>query len=118
MNIDPGAAVGPFSHDARNQRKPLQVKFMRHALDRDRFERGISQNDFFIALRRRIALIGSVNVCPKRLTHLRQLRHETCQKLLGFCFGRFMRRDFAEASANLGFEARVQTSHSSSRRLS
>ena len=86
---------------------------MCHALDRDCFKRRISQNYFLIALRRRIALIGRINVRPKRFAHLRQPRHEAGQKFLGLCFGRFVGWDLAEASADLGFEPRVQVSDTS-----
>src|SRR5207247_3020842 len=90
---------------------------MRHALDRYRFKLRISQNYFLIALRRRIALIGRINVRPKRFAHLRKPRHEAGQKFLGLCFGRFVGWDLAETSADLGFESRVQVSDTSPGRL-
>src|SRR5438552_12091708 len=86
---------------------------MCHSLDRDRFKRRISQNYLLIALRRRVALIGRINVRPQQFAHLRKPRHETCQKFLGLCLGRFVGWDLAEASADLGFEPRVQVSDTS-----
>src|SRR5436309_8354782 len=113
MDIDSRAAVRPLGHDARNQGQPLYVKLMRHPLDRDRFKRRISQNYFLIALRRRIALIGRINIRPQQFAHLRKPRHETSQKFLGLCFGCLVGWDLTETSADLGFESRVQISHSS-----
>src|ERR1700747_1824100 len=52
VNVDPGAAVRPFGHDAWNQRH-LAVKEMRHSINSDGFQRGVSENDFLIASRSR-----------------------------------------------------------------
>src|SRR5437763_9604198 len=64
MNIDAGAAVGPLGHDPRDERQILEVKNVGHALDGDRFERRISQNNFFVTFRRRVAFVSGVDVGP------------------------------------------------------
>src|SRR5438552_10616258 len=68
MNIDPGAAVCPFGHDARYQWH-LVVQQVRHSVNGDRFQGRISKNDFLVAFRRRITFIGRVNVRPKYASH-------------------------------------------------
>src|SRR5207249_8513263 len=54
VNVDPGAAVRPFGHDPWDQRD-FVIKEMRHSINSDRFQRGVSENDFFVASRSRIA---------------------------------------------------------------
>src|SRR5207249_12265523 len=68
MNIDPGAAMRPFGHDARNQRH-LAVKQVCHSMNGDGLERGISEYDLFITSRSWVALICGVDVCPKKSAH-------------------------------------------------
>ena len=112
MNIDPGSAVRPFGHDARNERH-LVVEQVRHSINRDGFQCRISENDFLVTFRRRVAFIGGVDVRPKNATHWRQLRQEHGQEFFGLFFGRLVWRNFSEASADFGFEPSVQISDSS-----
>src|SRR5690242_20238425 len=49
MNVDSGPTVSPFRHHPRNERKIGQIKNVRHALNRDRFDRRIGQDNFFEA---------------------------------------------------------------------
>src|SRR5437763_14843373 len=86
---------------------------MRHSLDGDGFQGGISQDDFLVALRRWIALIGGVDVLPKHLAHPRQLRHETAQNVIRPFFRRLVWRNFSQASAKFVFESGLQISYSS-----
>src|SRR6266566_9202339 len=86
---------------------------MRHSLDGDRFQRGISQDNFLVALRRWVALIGGVDVLPKHLAHPRQLRHETAQNVIRPFFRRLVWRNFSQASAKFVFESGLQISYSS-----
>src|SRR6266403_2839383 len=68
VDVDAGAAVCPFSHDARDQWH-LVVKQMRHSMDRDRFQGRIRQNNFFVARGSRIAFVGGVDIRPKKTPH-------------------------------------------------
>src|SRR4029077_13067017 len=68
MDVDTGAAVGPLSHDTRDQWH-LFVKQVRHSMDRDRFQRRIGQNNFFVARGSRIAFVGGVDIRPKKTPH-------------------------------------------------
>src|SRR6266540_1220639 len=72
VDIDPGTAVRPLGHDAWDQRH-FVVKEMRHSVNGDGFQRGVSENDFLIAFRSRIAFVSSVDVRPKQSAHRRQL---------------------------------------------
>src|SRR5450830_1161024 len=72
MDIDPSPAVCPLGHDARNQWHPV-VQQMRHSISCDRFQRGISENDFFVAFCSRITFVRCVDVCPKHSAHAGQL---------------------------------------------
>src|SRR6266699_5028370 len=85
---------------------------MRHSLDGDRFQRWISQDDFLVALRRWIALIGGVDILPKHLANPRQLRHETVQDFIRPFFRRLVWRNFSQASAKFVFESGLQISYS------
>src|SRR5438876_6526850 len=65
VDIDSGAAVCPFGHDARYQWH-LVVQQVRHSVNGDRFQGRISKNDFLVAFRRRITFVSCVNVRPKQ----------------------------------------------------
>jgi len=68
VNVDAGAAVRPFSHDARDQWHFL-VEQVCHSMNRDRFQRRIRQNDFFVAPGGRVAFVGGVDIRPKKTPH-------------------------------------------------
>src|SRR4030095_357158 len=72
MNVDPSPAVRPFGHDARNERH-LVVKQVRHSMNGDGLERGISEYDFFITCRSWVSFICSIDVCPKKSAHRGQV---------------------------------------------
>ena len=63
MDIDSGTAVGPFGHHAGKQRDILAIKKMSDALDGDRFEPGISQNDLFETPCRWVTCVGGLDIC-------------------------------------------------------
>ena len=101
MNIDPGAAVRPLGHNSRNQRH-FSVEQMCHSINRDRLQRGIREDNFLVTSRGRIAFVGSVDVRPEHAAHRGQLLKELSQDFSGFCFRCFVRRNFAETSADFG----------------
>ena len=103
MNVDPGPAVRPLGHDSRNERQIHFIKNMRHSLDRDRFERRVSKNDFFVASRRGIAFKCRIDVGPKEATNLWQFGEEIGQEFIGLRFGRFVRRNFSQTAADFSF---------------
>src|SRR5437899_10390551 len=45
VNVDPGAAMRPFGHDARNQRH-FAVKAMRDSINSNSFAPGVSKYEF------------------------------------------------------------------------
>src|SRR5882757_3866295 len=114
MNIDPGAAVRPLGHNSRNKRH-FSVEQMRHSINRDRLQRGIRENNFLVTSRGRIAFVGSIDVRPEHTAHRGQLLEELSQDFSGFCFRRFVRRNFAETSADFGLESGVQMSDPNAR---
>src|ERR1700741_4495329 len=64
VNIDSGAAMCPFGHDPWNQRH-FVIKEMRHSINRDGFQCGISENDLFVTPRSRITFVGCIDIRPK-----------------------------------------------------
>ena len=117
VNVDPSPAVRPLGHDSWNQRQVHCVKNVRHSLNRNRLERRVGKNDFFVASRRRIAFKRCVDVGPKEATNIWKLGEEIGQKFVGLCFGRFVRRNFSQAPANFGFQSRPQVPHAHARDL-
>ena len=95
----------------------FRYKDVRHALNGDRFQRRVGQNDFFVTFRRRIAFVGGIDVRPKHFAQVGQLRHEEIQKLFRLGVGRVARRIISEAFANLRLEAVVQSFHSAARHI-
>ena len=75
VNVDAGAAVRPFGHDAGNKGH-FVVKFMRHSINRDRFERRIREDDFLVTFCGGITFVSGIDVGPKNAAQLRQFRHE------------------------------------------
>jgi len=53
MNIDPGEAVGVFTHDSRDQRDLLVEELVSDPVDGDGKETRIAEDDFVVALGRR-----------------------------------------------------------------
>src|SRR5689334_13457104 len=86
MNIDTGAAVRPLSHDSRDERQIAQIKFMRHTLNGNGFQRGIREDDFLVTGGGWITLISRINIRPQHLAHGRQLRKESRQQFLSPLF--------------------------------
>src|SRR5437764_844976 len=116
MNIDPRAAVRPLGHDARNQRH-LPVEQMRHSINSDRLQRRISEDDFLVSGGGRVAFVSGIDVRPQHAAHRGQLLEKLRQHFLGFCFRCFIRRNFAEASANFSFESGMQMSDANARSI-
>src|SRR5262249_45931035 len=100
MNIDSGAAVRPFGHDARNQRH-LSIKQMRHSINGDRLQSGIGEDDFLMSRGGRITFVSGIDVHPKHAAHGWQLPEKLCQYFFRFCLCSFVWWNFAEAPANL-----------------
>ena len=56
MNVDSGAAMGPFCHHAWNQRDAQRMQTVGESIDRDRFEAGIAKDDFVVPMRGGVAV--------------------------------------------------------------
>ena len=79
MNIDPGAAMGPFRHHAGDEGEMGEIENVGHALDCNRLERRIGEDDFLEAGRGRIALVSGVDISPEHFAHARELAKEMAQ---------------------------------------
>ena len=62
MNVDAGAAVRPFGHHAGQEGDAFLVQDMGETEDCDGLDTGIGENDFLLARRRGIALIGGLDI--------------------------------------------------------
>ena len=60
----------------------LEVQEMCHPLNRDRFDRRISQDDFFVASRRRISFVSGIDVRPELFPQSCQLRKEVGENVV------------------------------------
>ena len=56
VDVDAGAGMRVFSHDARNEGHAFQIQLVRHAIDVDGEQPGIAENDLLAALRGGITL--------------------------------------------------------------
>ncbi len=72
MNIDAGARMRELRHHARDERHAQQQQFVGDAIDRYRFQAGIAEDDFVIALGRWITLEGGLHVLLQFQAHVRQ----------------------------------------------
>src|SRR5262249_17497313 len=62
VDIDAGLGVGRFRHHARNQGHAQKQKLVCDAIDSNGLQAGIAENDLVIALGRRVALEGGLDV--------------------------------------------------------
>src|SRR5271165_6746820 len=62
MDIDPRATMRPFCHDPGDERQLVPVKNMSQALDRDRLDAGITDDDLVVTGARRISLVRGFDV--------------------------------------------------------
>ena len=69
MDVDPCAAVGPFGHHAWKKGDILLVEQVRDALDGDRLETGVRQNDLLETARCGIAREGGFDIGLEQGTH-------------------------------------------------
>ena len=97
-------------HHARDERQIFLIKQVRHALDRDRFDRRIGEDDLLEAVRRRIAFVGGVDIRPEHLAQARQLREKEGQDFLRVrSFAAFAAAvDRGKALHDFGLQPRVQ----------
>lgn len=63
----------PLGHDAGNQSNVLQIQFMRQALDRNRLNKRIGNDNLLGAGRRRIAVERRLHIRLQDFTHPRQI---------------------------------------------
>ena len=57
VDVDAGLGVGVLGHHARDQRHAQQQQLVGDAIDRDRLQAGIAEDDLVMALGRRVALV-------------------------------------------------------------
>ena len=62
MQVHARAAMRPLGHDARNERDVLQIKLVRQPLHGDGLDERIRHDDFLLAQRRRVAVVGRLDV--------------------------------------------------------
>ena len=62
MDVDAGLGVGVLGHHPRDQRHAEQQQLVGEAIDRDRLEAGVAEDDLVMALRGRVALEGGLDV--------------------------------------------------------
>ena len=86
VDVDAGARVGVLRHHARDQRDAQQQQLVGDAVDRDRFQAGIAEDDLVIALRRRVAFEGGLHVVIEQIADVRQLAEQLDRLLLGHAF--------------------------------
>ena len=120
MDVDAGPAVGPFGHHPRDERHVELVQHVGEAVDGDRFQAGIAEDDFVERLARRVAVVGGLDVGRESSRGVRELLEE--QQRLGLAEGFVVLDRFAivraigvrragfvaECAADLSGEAVVQ----------
>ena len=67
MEVDAGATVCPFAHDARDQRHAQPVELVRHPLHRDRLDERIRHDDLLVADGGGVAGVGGLDIGPEPL---------------------------------------------------
>ena len=83
VDVDAGLGVGQFGHHPRNERHAQAVQLVGDAIDRDRLQAGIAEDDFVVALGRRVAAKGGLHVLFEHLADLRQPPQQFDRLLLG-----------------------------------
>ena len=78
-NVNAGATMRPLRHDSRDKGQMTQIKFVRHALNGDRLQRRISEDDFLVAGGGWVAFVSGIDIGPQHLAHGRQLRKKSRQ---------------------------------------
>ena len=76
--VDVGAAlrVRPLAHDPRHERHAHHVELVRDAVDRDREEARVGEDDLVEARRRGVAVVGGLHVLDERLADRREALEE------------------------------------------
>ena len=70
MNVDAGSLMCPFGHHPRNKGDSKSVQFVGQAIDRDRLESRITENDLVQVLAGWIPVIGGLHVGRQHSAHL------------------------------------------------
>ena len=109
----PGAGMGPFGHEPRNQRHLFFVKKMRHALDRDRFDSRVGDDHFLVTGRSRVAFEGRIDIGPEHLAQPAELRHKPGENFIRLCLCR-VAIELVEALGNLRLHPRMESSNAAS----
>src|SRR5690606_20789156 len=73
VDVDTRTAVSVLTDDPRDHRDLLTIQKVRDAVGGDRFDRGITEDDFFEAARRRVAFESRQRVAVERLSKTRDL---------------------------------------------
>src|SRR5256886_14215653 len=76
MDVDAGTRVGVLAHDARDDRHALRIEDVCHSIHRSRLETRVGEDDLLERLRRRIAVVGRLDVGPQDGTNVRDLGEE------------------------------------------
>ena len=83
VDVDAGLRVGELGHHPRDERHAEAVQFVGDAVDGDRLQAGVAEDDLVVALRGRVAAEGRVHVLFERLAHVRQPAQQFDRLLLG-----------------------------------
>ena len=85
MDVNAGAAVGKFSHDAGDQRHLQLKEHMGHAVDEDRLQSGVGDDDLIRRGGGGVAVEEGLQVGLEQRPNLRQPLQEADRQLLGLC---------------------------------
>ena len=104
MQVHAGAGMRPFTHDARDQGDFLEIKLVSKPLHSDGFDEGIRHDDFFLAARGRVAVVGCFDVGAKEVADAREVAEKfqgdsACDRaelLFGDAFGSGVIKGFGD----------------------
>lgn len=89
MNINAGAAVGPFGHDTGEKGNSRTIEAVGGTLDGDGLDRGIGENDFLQAGRGGVAFVGGFEIALEQFAEGGQVGEEFRCKVEGTRLGAF-----------------------------
>jgi hypothetical protein len=72
MEIHAGSSVGPFGHDARDERNIFEIEFMCQALHRNCLNERISHDHFFLAQGSGVAVEGCFGISLEQVSDSRK----------------------------------------------
>ena len=76
MKIHATARVRPLGHNPWQQGHFAQIKFVGKALHGNRLDKGIGNNNFFLASRRGVTCISCLRVCSQKLSNAGEVTEE------------------------------------------